>query len=129
MSNNPIISFKDISKKFGTTLANDGISCQIYPQEIHAFLGENGAGKTTLMKILMGIYGLDSGEIYLKEKKVKFKNSKEASKHKIGMVFQSMSLIPSLTVGENILLENEKSLFWLSKNKLDTEIFKSLNLG
>jgi simple sugar transport system ATP-binding protein len=72
--------------------------------EIHALLGENGAGKTTLMRILYGLYRADSGEIFVNNQKVVIASPKEAIAAGIGMVTQHFTLVPTLTVAENIVL-------------------------
>ena len=77
------------------------------PGEIHALAGENGAGKSTLMKILQGVYKMDSGEIKIAEKVVSINNFQEARALGIGMVFQEFSLIPELSVAQNIFLDRE----------------------
>lgn len=100
----PILSLVNISKKFPGVQALDKVSLDIFPGEIHAVLGENGAGKSTLMKILSGIIPNDSGEIYLDGKKVQFRNPREAIEAGIVLVHQELSLIPTLSVAENIFL-------------------------
>ncbi len=98
----PIIRMENIVKVFPNVVANDGINFEIYPNEVHALLGENGAGKTTLMNILYGLYKPDSGNIYIYGKKVNIKNPLYAQKFGIGMVHQHFSLIPYFNVLENI---------------------------
>jgi len=85
-------------------LANDHIDLDIYSGEIHALLGENGAGKSTLMKILYGFYRADSGSICMNGNPVKIHSPADARNLSIGMLFQDFSLIPALTVAENIAL-------------------------
>lgn len=100
----PILSMRNIDKAFFGVPANRDISLDVQQGEIHALLGENGAGKTTLMNILYGIYTCDSGEIWWKGEKVHFRSPKDAIARKIGMVHQHFSLVPNLTVSENITL-------------------------
>ncbi|MDZ4133714.1 MAG: ABC transporter ATP-binding protein [Dethiobacteria bacterium] len=95
---------KNITKRFGTLLANDGVDFDLRQGEIHALLGENGAGKTTLMRILYGLYRADDGEIFINEKPVNILSPKDAIRHGIGMVTQHFTLVPPLTVAENIVL-------------------------
>lgn len=118
MVNEPILKFHDVSKRFGVTEALQGVSFSVYPGEIHAVLGENGAGKTTLMKILMGIYHPDSGYVTYKGERTHFASPRDAIDAKIGMVFQHLSLIPSLTVGENFLLGDARTPFLLTSSSL-----------
>lgn len=100
----PILSMRNIEKKFFGVPANENITLEVHQGEIHALLGENGAGKTTLMNILYGIYTCDSGEIWWKGEQVHFRSPKDAIARKIGMVHQHFSLVPNLTVSENITL-------------------------
>ncbi len=100
----PMISMRGITKAFTGVLANDQISMDIHSSEVHALLGENGAGKSTLMKILYGFYRLDSGQIFLNGQPVRIQSPHDARAFKIGMVFQDFSLIPALSVMENLAL-------------------------
>lgn len=100
----PILEMRHITKSFFGTKANDDVSLQVFPGEIHALLGENGAGKTTLMNILYGIYTADSGEVIWKGKSVSFTSPKDAIECGMGMVHQHFALVDKLTVSENITL-------------------------
>ncbi|MBQ3887729.1 MAG: ATP-binding cassette domain-containing protein, partial [Clostridia bacterium] len=100
----PILSMRHITKTFFGKPANDDVSLDVRPGEVHALLGENGAGKTTLMNILYGIYQPDSGEILLDGRPVSFHAPKDAIQHRIGMVHQHFTLVSNLTVSENITL-------------------------
>lgn len=100
----PLFELRGITKAFPNVLANDHIDLNIWKGEIHALLGENGAGKSTLSKILYGFYELDSGEIRFLNKTVHFYSPQDARKLHIGMVFQNFTLIPAMTVVENIAL-------------------------
>jgi len=100
----PLFELRGITKAFPNVLANDHIDLKIWKGEIHALLGENGAGKSTLSKILYGFYKLDSGEIRFLNKTVQFYSPQDARKLHIGMVFQNFTLIPAMTVIENIAL-------------------------
>jgi general nucleoside transport system ATP-binding protein len=93
-----------ITKRFGGILANDSVSCDINTGGIHTFLGENGAGKSTLMKILCGHYQPDSGLIWVDQQRVVFQSPSQARNLGIGMVHQQFTLVPSMTVLENVLL-------------------------
>jgi simple sugar transport system ATP-binding protein len=101
-----LVSLRGVTKRFPTVLANDQIDLDIYQSEIHALLGENGAGKSTLMKILYGFYRADAGEVIIRGKSVQIRTPQDARRLQIGMVFQSLNLIPAMTVAENI------ALFW-----------------
>jgi len=100
----PLLSLRGISKRFGSVQANREISIDVYPGEILGLLGENGAGKSTLMSILSGDYAPDSGEIWWKGEPVIIRNPRDAVHLGIGMVHQHFTLIPELTVVENIVL-------------------------
>ncbi len=94
----------NITKKFKDVIANEQINLKVNWGEIHGLIGENGAGKTTLMKILYGMHQPTSGEIYIDSQPVQFSNPKEAIQKGIGMVHQHFTLVPSLTVAENITM-------------------------
>ena len=100
----PILSLRNIVKRFPGVLANDNINLDIYPSEIHSILGENGAGKSTLMNILYGAYGIDEGEVFLEGEEIAVASPKEAIDLGIGMVHQHFMLIPVFSVAENIIL-------------------------
>ena len=71
--NTPVIEMRNITKKFGDFVANDGINLTVHKGEIHAILGENGAGKSTLMKILTGVYTRDAGTVLVDGQEVNYK--------------------------------------------------------
>lgn len=98
------VLLKNIVKKFPGTIANDHVTVSIRKNSIHGIIGENGAGKTTLMKQLYGMYQPDQGEIFLNGKPVVFHSPKDAIEHRIGMVHQHFTLVPSMTVVENVIL-------------------------
>lgn len=102
---------RDITKRFGTLVANDRISLTVEPGEIHCLLGENGAGKSTLMNVLYGLYQADEGEIELDGTVQKFAGPGDAIEAGIGMVHQHFMLIPVFTVAENVMLGNEATGF------------------
>lgn len=132
MSQQAIIQFKSISKKFGSRWANKNISFEIQPGTVHGIIGENGAGKSTIMKILFGLYQADEGEIYLKNQKVEIKSPLEAFKNKIGMVHQHFMLSPEHTALENILLiQDQQNAFELysQKNKIEKIKAKAKEYG
>ncbi|MGH2410693.1 MAG: ATP-binding cassette domain-containing protein, partial [Chloroflexota bacterium] len=92
----PSIQAISLVKRFGSLVANNGVSLQAYPGEILAVVGENGAGKSTLMKMLSGLLQPDEGEIQLHGKTVTFKSPRDAIEIGIGMVHQHFMLIPKL---------------------------------
>ncbi len=103
----PILSIKNISKSFPGVKALDGVNLHLYEGKVMALLGENGAGKSTLMKIISGVYTLDSGELIYGGKPVAFKNPREAQQEGITIIHQELNLIKELTIGENIFLGRE----------------------
>lgn len=105
MSQTPAaIEFKNITKAFGSVLANNNISFEIKRGEIMSLLGENGSGKTTLMNMLAGIYYPDSGDIFINGKPVSIKSPKDAYALGIGMIHQHFKLIDVFTATENVVL-------------------------
>ena len=100
-----VVALKEVSKLYPDgTLAVDRVSFELRQGEVHALLGENGAGKTTLMKILCGCLKPSSGTIYVDGRPVRFKSPADALKAGIGMVHQHFTLIPNMTVLENLKL-------------------------
>ncbi|RTE50970.1 ABC transporter ATP-binding protein [Actinobaculum sp. 352] len=97
----------NITKRFGSFVANDNINLVVEPGEIHALLGENGAGKSTLMNVLYGIYRPDGGEILLDDEPVYFSSAGDAVAAGIGMVHQHFMLVPVFTVAESVALGYE----------------------
>ena len=98
------IELKNITKRFGTVVANDNISLGLLRGEILALLGENGSGKTTLMNMLAGIYLPDEGEILAEGKPISIRSPKDAYSHKIGMIHQHYKLVDVFTAAENVVL-------------------------
>ena len=103
----PALEMRDITKRYPGVLANDGISLEVRPGEIHALLGENGAGKSTLMNILYGLAVPDEGEILLDGQPIKIQGPADAIRRGISMVHQHFMLVPVFTVAENIVLGDE----------------------
>lgn len=104
----PFIEFRKVSKAYHGVPAVREVSLDLRRGEVHALLGENGAGKSTLTKMLAGVVSVTSGEIWLEGHRVQFETPLEALQAGIAMVFQETSLVPSLTVAQNIYLGNEK---------------------
>ena len=104
----PLVEFRNVSKAYHGVPAVTGVSLTLNRGEIHALLGENGAGKSTLTKMLAGVVSVSSGEIWFGGRPVQFASPLEALHAGIAMVYQETSLVPSLTVAQNLYLGNEK---------------------
>jgi general nucleoside transport system ATP-binding protein len=103
----PALEMRGITKRYPGVVANDQISLDVRPGEIHALLGENGAGKTTLMNILYGLARPDEGEILLDGEPVTIAGPADAIARGISMVHQHFMLVPVLSVADNIVLGEE----------------------
>src|SRR5271163_4595194 len=101
---NDVLSMVKIDKRFPGVHALKDVSLAIRSGEVVGLIGENGAGKSTLMKILSGVYQPDAGTISIAGKATRLENSADANRKGIGMVFQEQSLLPNLSVAENIYL-------------------------
>jgi simple sugar transport system ATP-binding protein len=110
----PVLEIEDVSKRFGTNLANDDISLTLAKGEIVALLGENGAGKTTLMSILFGHYMPDAGRILIDGTELAQGKPRAAIRAGVGTVHQHFSLAPNLTVLENVMTGTERLWSWRS---------------
>jgi ABC-type sugar transport system ATPase subunit len=95
---------RNIVKRFDGVHALNGVRLSVRPGEIHALLGENGAGKSTLIKILTGLYAPDSGQILRNGEELKFGNVRDAHKEGVVALYQELSIVPTISVAENILL-------------------------
>ncbi|MGK2309529.1 ATP-binding cassette domain-containing protein [Cutibacterium sp. V970] len=106
-SDEPLVRMAGISKSFSGVTVLDSVDFEVLHGEVHALAGGNGAGKSTLMKILQGVYSLDKGLIQISGKEQHFASIQDAKSSGIGMVFQEFSLVPTLTVAQNIFLNAE----------------------
>ena len=104
MNNSVALELKNISKTFGSIVANKNVDLTVMHGEILAILGENGCGKTTLMNMIAGIYFPDSGEIFVDGQEVVIRSPKDAFRYKIGMIHQHFKLVDVFTASENIVL-------------------------
>lgn len=132
MSDAYAISLENIYKSFGSVEVLKDVNFHLEKGTVHALVGGNGAGKSTLMKILTGVYTCDSGKIVVDGKEVKIRNTKDAQKNGIKMIFQELSLSPTMTVMENIFLANE-SVKGIALNKKEmyqrtAELFEELHI-
>ena len=101
------LNIRNVSKDFSGIYALQEVSMQFFPGQVTAIIGENGAGKSTLMKIVSGIYPDYEGEIFYQGKQMSMKTPKEAAEQGIVIIHQELSLIPNLSVSENIFLGQE----------------------
>lgn len=106
----PLCELRGITKAFPGVVANDNIDLDLYPGEVHALLGENGAGKSTLISIVSGMYAPDSGEIKFNGATVVIDSPRKAIDLGIGTVYQHLTLVPTLTVLENLMLGSRKGV-------------------
>ena len=102
----PLWEFVDITKAYPGVLANDKVNIRLMPGSIHGLLGENGCGKSTMIKTLSGVQQPDSGQILHDGKPVTISDPQVARDLGIATVFQEFSIVPTLSVGENIFLGN-----------------------
>jgi ribose transport system ATP-binding protein len=102
-----VLALEQITKSYPGVVALDRVTFSVYRNEIVGLVGENGAGKSTLMKILIGLVQPDAGLYQLRGRRVTFKNPASAAQHGVGMVFQEGSLLPNLSIMENLFLCHE----------------------
>jgi len=119
MSAEYAIEMRDITKTFGSVVANRNVQLNVKQGEILALLGENGSGKTTLMNMLSGIYKPDSGEVYVDGQRVTINAPEDAKRLGIGMVHQHFKLVDVFSAADNIWLGTEKTGFLLPKSRYE----------
>ncbi len=112
-SDDPRLRMIGVRKRFGATVALDGVDLLVQPGEVHALIGENGAGKSTLMKILSGAIAPDEGRMYLDGQAYRPVSPLDARRRGIAMIYQELNLAPHLTVEENVMLGIEETRWGL----------------
>lgn len=123
-----ILEMKNITKSFIGVRALKDINFSLESGEVRALMGENGAGKSTLIKVLTGVHKLDSGEIYLENKRIYPSSTLDAQRIGISSVYQEVNLCDNLTVAENIMIGREPKKFGLiDKKKLIDMAFEAIN--
>ena len=122
------VVMRGIAKRFGGTVALDGVDFDLGASEIHALLGENGAGKTTLMNILYGLVPPDAGSIEIEGREIRPRDPQDAIAAGVGMVHQHFKLVPTLTVAENMAL-GERGGPLLSRRQLAAIADRLTELG
>ena len=109
----PLLEFRNISKSFGAVKALRDVSFDLLPGEVHALLGQNGAGKSTLIKILAGVQAKDGGIIRVNGEESDFRTPAGARGAGIAVVYQELSLVPDMSVADNMFLSREPKRFGL----------------
>jgi ribose transport system ATP-binding protein len=107
--NSPLLAMRSIARRFGTTLALDGVSLELQRGEVHALVGENGAGKSTLIKILAGAEHADAGTIHIDGQPFTTRTPADALRCGIAVVYQEFNLAPHLSIAANLLLGRERT--------------------
>ena len=118
----PILELIDVSKRYGGVRALEGAHFACAPGRIHALLGENGAGKSTLIKIMAGVVQPDEGRIVLQGQERRFAHPQEAVSAGIACIFQELSLMPDLSVADNICITNPPCKFGLIDRRAQRRI-------
>ncbi len=130
----PLLEMKNIVKEFPGVKALDGVSFTLETSEFHSLVGENGAGKSTLMKVLSGVYpvGTYEGDILIDDSARQFRGIRDSENAGVAIIFQELSLVKELTVGENIFLGKEPSKFgiinWSELYHRTTKLLQDLHL-
>lgn len=133
MSQNIVLTMRNISKTFPGVKALSKVDFTLREGEIHALMGENGAGKSTLIKVLTGVYSLESGEIQIGNNKIVNRSPMEAQNNGISTVYQEVNLCPNLTVAENLFIGRQPRklglIDWKTMNRRSAELLKSLDIN
>ncbi len=130
MQENVLLQMRQIEKSFPGVRALGGVDFTLRKGEIHALMGENGAGKSTLIKILTGVYHMDSGEVRVEGEKVSIHSPQDAQNKGISTVYQEITLCPNITVAENMFIGREKGI-WINhkeREKRADEILGKLGI-
>lgn len=134
MDQSLVLSMKGISKTFPGVRALSQVDFKLCKGEIHALMGENGAGKSTLIKVLTGVYELETGEIHIDgvEKSIVNHSPQDAQHNGISTVYQEVNLCPNLSVAENLFIGREPKKFgmidWKKMNKDSKDLLKNLDI-
>ena len=134
MSNDVVLSMRDISKTFPGVKALQHVDFTLRKGEIHALMGENGAGKSTLIKVLTGVHSLDGGEIRIagSDAPIINKSPQDAQNNGISTVYQEVNLCPNLTVAENLFIGREPRklgmINWKEMNARSRKLLRSLDI-
>jgi ribose transport system ATP-binding protein len=129
----PLLELEHVSKHFGGVMALRDVDFTLLPGEIHGLVGENGAGKSTTMKIIAGVHTDFDGVMKIRGKEVRLRSARDALSNSIGMVHQELSIVPDLTVAENVFLGNQPltplgTVDWSRMNREAKRLIASLGL-
>src|SRR5262249_7363196 len=118
----PLFRLEGISKHYGGVRALEKADLLIEARRVHAILGENGAGKSTLMKVIGGVIEPDEGAMYLEGRPVRFAGPADANAAGVACIFQELSLIPDLSVADNIVIANPPLRYGLIDRRRQRQI-------
>lgn len=123
-----LVQMQGISKSFSVTKALSNVNFELKAGEVHALMGENGAGKSTLMKILAGVHTPDEGKILIRGEEVRVEDPSAAKKLGIALIHQELSIVPNMTVAENLALGNESRTKWrtLDRKRIHDEALEKI---
>jgi galactofuranose transport system ATP-binding protein len=128
----PVLTMTGISKQFPGVRALDGVDFRLFPGEVHALMGENGAGKSTLIKALTGAYSIDSGDVVLAGRPVRFGSPLQAQQGGVSTVYQEINLCANLSVAENIFIGRQPRRFgridWTTMRRRSRDLLRRLRL-
>jgi ribose transport system ATP-binding protein len=129
----PLLELEHVSKHFGGVMALKDVDFTLLPGEIHGLVGENGAGKSTTMKIIAGVHTEFDGVMKIRGREVRLRSARDALANSIGMVHQELSIVPDLTVAENVFLGNQPvtslgTIDWARMNREAKQLIASLGL-
>ncbi|HRX35744.1 MAG TPA: sugar ABC transporter ATP-binding protein [Aestuariivirga sp.] len=130
----PLLELEHVSKHFGGVMALNDVDFTLLPGEIHGLVGENGAGKSTTMKIIAGVHTDYDGTMKIRGQSVRLRSARDALANSIGMVHQELSIVPELTVAENVFLGNQPltslgTVDWGRMNREAKTLIASLGLN
>jgi ABC-type sugar transport system ATPase subunit len=125
-----MLEMRGVVKRFGSVAALKGVDLALHPGEIHALVGENGAGKSTLMKVLAGVWQPDEGVLMLDGQRLALSGVADAKRRGIVMVYQELTLVPELSVAENLFLGRLRGLVnYRQLNERATALLKEVDLA
>ena len=128
----PVVDATGITKRFGATLALNGVDLRVEPGEVHALVGRNGAGKSTLVSILTGLQPADSGTVHFSGEPAPALSDRDAWRRVVACVYQKSTIIPNLSVAENLFVnrqaEGHRPISWRSLRRRASELLAGWDL-